>query len=296
MLDNLSVTIIVQTVIGGLLLGLIYTAVSMGLSLTMGIMGVINVAHGTVIILGSYIAFSLFKNLGLHPILSLLVILPLFFAAGAIVDRVLIRNVVLESEVGSLLILFGVAVIIENSTILKWTTDTQVITLSYTGTSVYLGDAAIPVARLIAGAITLVLVLVTNYYLQHTLSGKAIHAMAQNRDAALMLGINVDRLSMVAFGIGTATAAAAGVVVATIYPFVPGDQINWLTKAFLIVIIGGPGNLRNTAVAAFFIGLIETITPLVIPFKFINLVLYGLLALGLIFRGRGLAAVRSRDL
>jgi len=296
MLDNLSVTIIVQTVIGGLLLGLIYTAVSMGLSLTMGIMGVINVAHGTVIILGSYIAFSLFKSLGLHPTLSLLVILPLFFAAGAIVDRVLIRNVVLESEVGSLLILFGVAVIIENSTILKWTTDTQVITLSYTGTSVYLGDAAIPVARLIAGAITLVLVLVTNYYLQHTLSGKAIHAMAQNRDAALMLGINVDRLSMVAFGIGTATAAAAGVVVATIYPFVPGDQINWLTKAFLIVIIGGPGNLRNTAVAAFFIGLIETITPLVIPFKFINLVLYGLLALGLIFRGRGLAAVRSRDL
>jgi branched-chain amino acid transport system permease protein len=268
----------------------------MGLSLTMGIMGVINVAHGTVIILGSYVALTLFSGLGLHPVLSLLFVLPFFFAAGAIVDRVLVRRVVLESEVSSLLILFGVAVMIENSTILTWTTDTQVITLGYTGTSVFLGDAAIPITRLIAGAITLVLVIVTNYFLQHTISGKAIHAMSQNRDAALMLGINVDRLSMVAFGIGIATAAAAGVIVATIYPFVPADQITWLTKAFLIVIIGGPGNLRNTVIAAFFIGLIETITPLVIPFKFINLVLYGLLALGLIFRGRGLAAVRSRTL
>jgi branched-chain amino acid transport system permease protein len=293
---DITVTLLIQTIISGLLLGLFYTGMSLGLSLTMGVLRVVNVAHGSIMILGAYLCMIMLQRFGLDPLLSIFVVLPIFFLLGMFLERILIRRVVQELETISLLVLFGVAVIIENSSILIWLSDTRAVTAGYTGTSWVIGPITLPVTRVIAAIVTMILVLLCNYYLKNTLYGKATRAMAQNRDASQMLGLNVEFISMTAFGIGTALTAAGGVLMALIFPFAPQDQIQWLTISFLIVIVGGLGDIRNTLIAAIFIGIIETMSVIFLPFKFGNLVLYGLLALALMIRGQGLASQRSRAL
>lgn len=294
-MDYLQFVLLTQALINGLLLGLIYTAMAVGLSLTMGIMGIVNVAHSTFIILGSYAAFVLSRQFGIDPIPSLLFIIPLFFIIGALLERGLMRHVARASPTIGLLILFGVLVILESGAILVWTTDTQVIDTNY-GPSIILGDFIIARPRLFAGIVALIMVGLTYYLLQRTIMGKGIRAMAQNRDAATMMGIDVERLSMVVFGIGTATAAVGGVALAMVFPFTPQDHIRWLAWAFLVVVVGGLGNVRNTLIAGLVVGVTETLSGVLLPFQFVPVVIYSFLALALIFRGQGLAGTESRTI
>lgn len=295
-MEFLSASVVLQAIVNGLLLGLIYTAMAMGLSLTMGIMRVVNVAHSTFVILGAFLAFELLNRFGLDPIVSTIGSIPVFFIIGALLEKALIRRVVRAPETVGLLILFGVLVIIESASILIWTTDPRVISVSYTATSLFIGDIALSKTRLIGGAMALIVVSLTHFFLQHTLMGKGIRAMAQSRDAAMMMGINVERLSMIVFGMGTATAAAGGVTLAMIFAFAPQDHIKWLAWAFLVVIVGGLGNVRNTLIAGLFIGLLEALSGVLLPFQYVYLVLYSSLALALLVRGQGLAGARTRTL
>ena len=261
----------------------------------MGILGIINVSHSTFIILGSFLAFEVSRQLGGDPLLSLFAALVIFFFAGAFLERVLVRRVSQASPTIGVLILFGVLVVIESLAIIIWTTDTQVVNVSY-GPSIIVGDLIFSRARLIAGGISLVMVGLIYYLIHKTILGKGIRAMAQNRDAALMLGINIERLSMIVFGIGTATAAAGGVALAMIFPFTPQDHIRWLAWAFLIVVVGGLGNVRNTLLAGLAIGLIEAVSGVLLPFQLVSVVIYSLLALALVVRGQGLAGTKRRTI
>lgn len=294
-MDYLRFVLVTQALINGVLLGLIYTAMSVGLSLTMGVMGVVNVAHSTFIMLGSYAAFELSKRLGFDPIVSILVIIPLFFVIGALLEKGLMRHVARAAPTIGLLILFGVLVILESGAILIWTTDTQVINANY-GPSIMFGDFIIARPRLIAGIVALILVGLTYFLVQKTMLGKGIRAMAQNRDAALIMGINVERLSMIVFGIGTATAAVGGVALAMVFPFTPQDHIRWLAWAFLVVVVGGLGNVKNTLIAGMVVGITETLSGVLFPFQFVPVVIYSFLALALIFKGQGLAGTKRRTI
>lgn len=295
-MEHISSTLLLQTLVSGLLLGLVYATMAMGLSLTMGILGVVNVAHSTFIMLGSYFAFSMLHQFGLDPLISIVLTIPVFFVIGALLDKTLIRRVSRATETAGLLILFGVMVIIENSAILVWTTDTQAINVSYTSSPLFLGDLTISRSRLIAGVLALLVVGLTHLFLQRTIIGKGIRAMAQNRDAAQVMGVNVDRLSMIVFGIGTATAAVGGIALAMIFPFTPQDHIRWLAWAFLIVIVGGLGSVRNILVSGVSIGLVEALSGVLFPFQYVYLVVYSLLALALIVRGQGLATTQQRTI
>lgn len=294
-MDYLQFVLFTQAVINGVLLGLIYTAMAVGLSLTMGIMGIVNVAHSTFIILGSYATFELSRQFGMDPLVSLVVVIPLFFIIGALLERGLMQHVAKAAPTIGLLILFGVLVVLESVAILIWTTDTQVINTNY-GPSIILGDFIIARPRLFAGIAALIMVGLTYYLLQKTMMGKGIRAMAQNRDAATMMGINVERLSMIVFGIGTATAAVGGVALAMVFPFTPQDHIRWLAWAFLVVIVGGLGNVRNTLIAGLVVGLTETLSGVFLPFQFVPVVIYSFLALALVIRGQGLAGTESRTI
>src|SRR5579883_2515429 len=194
--------LLLQAVADGVLLGLLYTVMAVGLSLTLGVLGV--------------------------------------------VDRVLIRRVARAPQLLGLLVLFGVMVAVESAAILLWTTDTRVITVPYTNRALHLGAITLSEVRLIAGGIALLLVVLLHAGLRLTRFGKAIRAMAQNRDVAMVLGIDVGWLSMVVFGLGTATAGAGGVVLGMVFPFDPQTQIQWLSWAFLVVLFGGLGGVGNT--------------------------------------------------
>ncbi len=294
-MDYLKFVLITQALINGILLGLIYTAMAVGLSLTMGVMGIVNVAHSTFIMLGSYAAFEFFRQLGLDPIVSILIVIPLFFIIGALLERGLMRHVARAAPTIGLLILFGVLVILESSAILIWTTDTRVITANY-GSSIILDDFIVARPRLYAGILALIMVGLTYFLLQRTMLGKGIRAMAQNRDAATMMGIDVERLSMIVFGIGTATAAVGGVALAMVFPFTPQDHIRWLAWAFLVVVVGGLGNVRNTLIAGLVVGITETVSGVLFPFQYVPVVIYSFLALALIVKGQGLAGTKQRTI
>jgi branched-chain amino acid transport system permease protein len=272
----------------GILLGLIYAITGLGLSLVLGIMGIVNVAHSAFIMLGSFFAFELFERLGVDPIISFFLVLPAFFLLGTAVYRVLLTRVERVSQAQGLVAMFGLMVLIENLGTIAWTTDTRVITASYTNSSLVIDGLFIAKVKLIAAVLALTLTALFWSFFRFTLVGRAIRAMGQNRDAAMSAGIDVRRLSTIMFGLGIACAGAAGVALAMIFPFSPNTQIQWLAWAFLVVILGGLGNVANTLVAGLTVGLLQTMCSAFLPFDYVYLVLYVLLAVILVLRREGL--------
>jgi branched-chain amino acid transport system permease protein len=272
----------------GILLGLIYAITGLGLSLVLGIMGIVNVAHSAFIMLGSFFAFELFERLGVDPIISFFLVLPAFFLLGTAVYRVLLTRVERVSQAQGLVAMFGLMVLIENLGTIAWTTDTRVITASYTNSSLVIDGLFIAKVKLIAAVLALTLTALFWSFFRFTLVGRAIRAMGQNRDAAMSAGIDVRRLSTIMFGLGIACAGAAGVALAMIFPFSPNTQVQWLAWAFLVVILGGLGNVANTLVAGLTVGLLQTMCSAFLPFDYVYLVLYVLLAVILVLRREGL--------
>lgn len=280
----------------GVLLGLIYTITGLGLSLVLGVMGIVNVAHSAFIMLGSFLAFELFRRLGLDPVISFFIAFPVFFVLGAVVYRTVITRVERAAQTQGLVAMFGLMVLIENLGTIAWTTDTRVITAAYTNSSFSIGGVVVAHVRLIAGLLALALVGLLWAFFRYTLTGRAIRAMGQDRDAAATLGINTRQLSAVMFGLGIACAGAAGVALAMVFPFSPNTQVQWLAWAFLVVILGGLGKVENTLAAGVAVGLIQTICTALMPFDYVYLVLYVLLAVILIVRREGLSGAVRRTI
>lgn len=280
----------------GILIGLIYAGAGLGLSLILGIMGIVNVAHSAFMMLGSYFAFELFRRLGLDPILSLVLALPLFFLLGVVVYRVIVSRIERAAQTQGLVAMFGLMVLIENLGVIAWTTDSRVITASYTNAFVEIGAITLPQVKLITGVLALALIGALWAFLRFTLTGRAIRAMGQDRDAARALGVDVRRLSAVMFGLGIACAGAAGVMLGMIFPFSPSTQVQWLAWSFLVVILGGLGGVGGTLAAGLVVGLIQTVGTAFLPFDYVYLILYVLLAVILVVRREGLSSVARRTI
>lgn len=278
----------------GILLGLIYAIAGVGLSLVLGVMGIVNVAHSAFLMLGSFFAFELFRRLAIDPIISFFLAFPVFFAAGVIVYRMLITRVELAPQTQGLVAMFGLMVLVESLGTIAWTTDTRVITAAYTNRSILVGPIMLANVKLIAGALALLLIIAFWAFLRYTLTGRAIRAMGQNRFAAMTVGINVQVLSAIMFGLGIACAGSAGVTLGMVFPFSPNTQILWLAWAFLVVILGGLGSVANTLLAGLVVGLIQTGVAAFLPFDYVYLVLYVMLAVILVVRREGLSGAVVR--
>jgi branched-chain amino acid transport system permease protein len=285
-----------QTIADGILLGLVYAVAALGLSLVLGIMGIINVAHSAFIMLGAFFALEMLERLHIDPGVSFVLSIPFFFVVGAIVFRVIVTRMERTEQNQGLVAMFGLMVLIENIGTIFWTTNTRIITVGYSYLQLRLGSVTIPAVRAVAGLLALLLIVGFWLFLSRTMTGRAIRAMAQNRDAAIAVGINVTRLSMVMFGLGIASAGAAGVIIAMVFPFAPQTQIEWLSWAFLIVILGGFGRVENTLAAALLTGLIQTIATALMPFDYVYLLLYVALATVLVVRREGLRGAIRRTI
>lgn len=285
-----------EIIIDGILLGLVYTIAALGLSLIMGVMGIINVAHSAFIMLGSFFALELLEYLHIDPIGSFFISVPFFFVVGAVVYYLIMTRIERAQQTQGLVAMFGLMVLIENLGTIAWTTNTRVISAGYSNTHRTLGPLVIADVRLIAGVLALLLVFAFWLFLRFTLTGRAIRAMGQDRDAAISLGINARQLSAVMFGLGIASAGAAGVTLGMIFPFAPQTQIQWLTWAFLIVVLGGLGKVENTLAAALLVGLIQTLATAFLPFDYVYLLLYIALATVLVARPKGLRGAFRRTI
>jgi len=292
----MSLTALPQTIVTGLLLGCLYAGFALGLSLIMGVLRIINVAHSAVLIAGALVYWQLVNGWGVDPLLSILPVIVLFYLVGLLLHRGIAQRLSREQDTTVLLATFGLLVVIESLVILVWTTDTRNVSAGYLGTVLRFWGLNIRLSTLVAAALSVVLVLALHTFLTRTLTGSAIRGMAENQDVAGMVGISVTRLSRHVFAAGTALAAFGGTVLGLALPFSPQEHVRWLAWAFLVVIIGGLGSMRNTLLAGLVVGLTEAIVGVVLPFQYTYVVLYGLLAAVLLIQKEGLGGVSARSI
>lgn len=268
-------------IIIGILLGGLYVVVALGLSLVFGVLKVINVAHGTLVILGSYLAFSMLTSYGVDPILGLLIGAPIFFLMGILIERFLLNRAVKMSADAALIIAFGIALVIQNAMQVIWTPMSRSLQTDYTFESVQIGDIYIPLVYILDFAAALVVMLVIHQFLKRTYLGQAITAASQDRQTAELMGINPTRVYQIAFGIAMALAAIAGVFFGVTFPFNPTTGNALLIIAFGVVILGGLGSMVGTFIGGVIFGLSQTLGghffgptgQLLVPFLMVLVVL-----------------------
>lgn len=285
-----------QDLLNGLMLGSIYAGFALGLSLVLGILGIVNVAHSALLVLAALFYYELVNGLGVDILVAVIPTLMVFFLLGMGLQRGLVGRLAREPDLTALLVFFGVMVVAESVAVVVWTTDTRNVRLDYLDGTLRFAGLNLPLSRLCAALLTLSLFGAVNAFLTRSLTGAAIRGMAQNRDVAEMVGIPVRRMALVVFGGGTALAAFGGVVLALAVPFSPQEHVRWLAWAFLIVIIGGLGNVANTLLAGLGLGLVESFAGSYVSFRYTYLVIYLLLAAALLVRREGLRATATRTL
>jgi len=285
-------TMIGQVIISGLLAGALYSMVALGLALIYGVMRVINIAHGTLLMLGAYTTFWWFRLLGINPYLSLLVALPLMFLLGMLLQRTLVTRVVDAPELSSLLLTFGISIALVNVAQLAFTSDVR--SVEFLTGAFLVGPFALSKSRLVSFAFAVVITVLAFWFLQKTKLGKAIRATSQSSEVAMVCGINVQRIHLYAFGIASALAAAGGSLVAVIVAIQPEMGTVYTFKSFLVIVLGGAGNYPGALLGGMLLGLVEQLSSLFLTTQVSEAVAYVLLVLVLLLRPTGLLGGRAR--
>ncbi len=280
-----------QVVISGLLLGAVYALLAIGLNLIFGVMRVINIAHGELLMLGSYATFWLFTLWGVNPIVSLVLVLPAMFLLGALLQRTLVDRVVGQPLLISLLLTFGLSSFLIGVALNLWTANYRSVP-AFSG-SIVVGGLALSISRVIAFVVALAITLAVWYFLRTTKLGKAVRATSQNAEVALVCGIDVARIRLLAFGLGTAMAGAAGSLLAVIYTVYPEMGRTFLMKAFAIIVLGGLGSFGGAFVGALALGVAEALAAFAWNTQIAEAVAYAIFIGVLFVRPSGLFGVRE---
>jgi branched-chain amino acid transport system permease protein len=282
-----------SVLLSSLLAAGLYAIMAYGLAVIYGVMRIINLAHAGLMMLAAYVTLTLNTRFGLDPFLSLVVVAPLFFCLGVLLDLTLIRRLPRGGtgpSMQSLLLLFGLWLVLQNLAYVIWGGDTQSILTSYTMSSVPLLGERYGVPLLLVFLVSLLSLVGLNVVLRRSFLGKAIRAVTQNRDAALLSGVNASRISAVAFGLGTAFAAIAGTMLSTLYAFTPDFGRSFLLKAFCIIVLGGMESFTGVAIGALVLALIENLVAAYtsIPTSFQDAISFSLLVVVLVAAPSGL--------
>jgi branched-chain amino acid transport system permease protein len=287
--------LLVQSIVLGILTGGVYALMASGLTLIFGIMRVVNVAHGAMIVMAAYVSWLLYKTVHLDPILSILVIMPLFFVVGAIVQRVILRRLTGRDLTLTVLVTFGIAIVLEGLQGSLWSSSFQAIKTSYSLSSFAFGEVYVPLIRLLSGGVALVILGALYVLLSRSNLGRAIRATTEDPRTAALVGVNVEQVTMIAFALGVAMAAAAGPLLGMLFAFYPATHWLWIGKLLAIVVLGGLGSLLGTFVAAMLLGLAEQVAAVTISPDWAPLVFYFFLFGVLIVRPRGLFGSLARE-
>ncbi len=250
-------------ILPGLMIGGIYALIAVGLNLVYGTMRMLNVAHGELIMMGAYVAYWLFTLYKVSPLVSIILIMAISCGLGLVLCRVIFLPIINSSkspevlESSSLLIFFGISIILSGSAALMWTADIR--GYSYLTQVIELGNVHLTVNRLTAFLVAIAVSLATFLLLHKTMFGKAIRALIQDRDASQLVGVNPNRVYMFSFGISFALAGLAGGLISMFYEINPYIGLPYTITAFIIIVLGGLGNIMGSLLAGFILGLVETV-------------------------------------
>lgn len=272
----------------GILLGGLYTMIALGLSMVFGVMRLINVAHGDLVIFGSYFAYAIMTYLGIDPILSLVMGIPLLFAVGFLIQKFLMAKAFRLSMEAPLIIAFGISLVLENTFQIIFSPMSKGLSTPYSMESLVLGDIYIPVVYLLSFGCAIIVMFAMGLFLKRTYLGQAIVAASQDAGAAQLLGINTPRIFAFTFGLAAAISAVAGVFLGLTFPFTPVSGIPFLIIAFGVVILGGLGSIIGTLAGGIILGVAQTLAAEYISASSQMLFLYLIVLVILALRPRGL--------
>jgi branched-chain amino acid transport system permease protein len=280
----------------GILNGSIYALVGAGLSLTYGRQNVIDVANPAFVVVGAYLVLFFSQQLRLDPYVVTPLALAVLFALGAIVQVVLINPLLsrpdFEMHVQSALVLFGLALFIQVTLTLAFSADFRGIHTEYTDSVVRIAGLRLPLVKLIATGLASVTLLSLYTFLTQTFIGKAILATYANRETAQLLAINVKRIDIITYGLGTAIAGIAGLVIALTFSFSPSSILPWTVIGFAVAVIGGKGSVLGTFIAGLTVGIVEAAVSVTISANWTYFAVYSLLLLVFVVRPSGLLGER----
>jgi branched-chain amino acid transport system permease protein len=285
---------VIDLAVSAVLLAGLYATMAYGLGLIYGVLRIVNLNHGGMIMAGAYAGWWLHHRFGIDPYLSLIPVSAVAFVAGVVIYRVLVRRLPRGAAGGvqSLLLLFGVWLVLRNAAYLLFTGNDQTIRTPYSTRAISLAGAFISVNRLAVFGLALVVLLALHLLLTRTYLGKAIRAVAQNPDSCTLVGVPVERIYALTFGLGTALAALAGLLAATLFSFNPDFGATELLKSFVVVVLGGLGSVAGTAIAALILATVEVFAILALPAYLTASVGFVLLVLVLVIRPGGLFGQR----
>jgi branched-chain amino acid transport system permease protein len=254
-----------QSFANGLLIAGLYAAVTLGLTLVLGVMGIVNFAHGEMVMLGAYNTFWLFTLLGIDPLLSIALSGLLLFFIGLLIYRFTIRPILNDPPINQLLLTLGISIFLQNLAMILWKTDSRSVITSYSGMSLSLGAVNVGMARLLTFLIAVGLTLFLLFFLYKARPGKAMRAVSENNTASWLIGINVQKTYLLAFGVACALAGASGALVSTIMYTYPMVGFKLSLKAFCILVLGGLGNIPGALFGSLILGLTESFVGTYVP-------------------------------
>jgi branched-chain amino acid transport system permease protein len=277
-----------QALISGILIGGVYALIGIGLTIIFGVMRVINFAHGDLLMVGMYVTFYLFTLGRIDPFLSIVITAPLLFVFGALLQKTIINRVLGALPQNQILLTIGIGLILSNSVMLAFTSDYKILTTRYSSSSAHIFGISVSSPLMISFAITAVITAALYWFLLKTDTGQAIRATAQDREAARLMGINVGRMSVIAFGLGSALAGAAGALISPTYYIFPQVGSIFTLKAFVIVVLGGMGSVVGATLGGVLIGMAESVGGLYFGSGWKDVVVFVLFLLVLLLKPAGL--------
>ncbi len=258
-------TLVAQAIVSGLLIGGVFALIALGLTLIFGVMKIINFAHGDFLMLGMYFAFFLSVMAGVNPYISALLSLPLFFALGWVIQARLIRPVLDAPENIQILVTVGISLVLQNAALFLFSPDFQSLRLSYGAQTFSVAGVAVSYVRLIACVVSLSTSVGVFLFLSRTDTGKALRACAEQQTGAMVVGIDVGRMYKIAFGLGTACVALAGVLMTPFFYIAPQVGLPFTLIAFVTVVLGGLGSVPGALVGGLIIGVVESLGEILLP-------------------------------
>lgn len=290
--------ITLATIINGVLMGCVYGLTAMGLTLIFGVMKVINFAHGSFLMAAMFATYYFFRLTGLDPYLGMVVTVPLLFAFGYFIQHLLIRPVFkierdIREPISVLMLTAGLWIFMDAFALALFGAFYKTIKTSYRGAVYHFGDVTVSVSRFYAFLTTVILTVLLYFFLKKTRIGKAIRATGQDRDAARLMGINIDRIYDVAFGLGIAIVGVAGAVLMPFYYAHPTVGVVFDIRAFIIVVLGGLGSIPGALLGGVIIGVVESVGAQFMTATWTEGIIYAIFIAVLFLRPEGLFGFKA---
>ncbi|MEM1611125.1 MAG: branched-chain amino acid ABC transporter permease [Sulfolobales archaeon] len=279
---------LIQNLVDGLILGVIYSIASIGLSLAFGVMHIINVSHGDLMILGAFIAYTIWIVTGANPLLAVIPVVLLLGSIGYLFQRYLISRIIGGPPLATLVLFFGVAIALPNLIIMIWGPYSRTIIDPVMSASYKVGFLEISFGRILTAALALIILISIVYFLYRTKLGIAIRASAQNREGAILCGVNVKQIYQITMAIAFSLAGMSGVLVGINYAFTPVQGPTYTLLSFLIVVMGGMGYVPGSIISGILVGLVQSMVSSYMGTTYVYAVIFAILYLLLLLMPKGI--------